>query len=450
MSAAGAAATDARRRVVITGLGVISAAGAGIEPTWKRIATDPPEARPIAGPPPVEMVEFPVFQAVDYDLAATGVPERAVQWIRDEGLTAARDLHHLLAATALALADAGLPDDLSGLDPPAAVIVGDESPGFDQVTRTLFRFADGTSPPDDPLRLYADLVDDFFQLNTFVLPYYLARAFRFRGLGLFVNSACTSGLNCLDLAAGEIRAGRSEVAVAVAGENPLSVAKFLWFHDLGMYAMDGRIRPFDTEQTGLVFGEGAAALVLEDRDAALGRGAPVYAEVLGAGFAQDGWKITAPSPCEAAAAAAMTRALAEAGLAPGEIDLAVPHGVGSPASDAYEAAMLHRVFGGDGALPPVTALKPYFGHNLGGSALLETALLARAIAAGAVPPTPGHRTPYARHPLPVVRSWERRPIERALKLTCGFAGFYGALVLGRDAGARAAATPTTADLQAPP
>lgn len=420
-----------KRRVVVTGLGPVSAAGLGIEQTWERMRHDPPTPTTEGGPTPNVEVEFPVFRSPEFEPEEAGIPARVMQWLRDEGLCGARDLYHLLAASALALEDARLGSDLGELDPPAAVIVGDESPGFDQVTRALFRLADGGPMPGDPLEMYTTLVDDFFQLNTFLLPYYLTRAFRFRGLGLYVNSACTSGLNALDLAAREVADGRSRVALAAAGENPINAAKFFWFYSLGLYAMDGRIRPFDPDQTGLVFGDGAAAVVLEDREHALAREAPIYAEYLGGGYAQDGWKITAPSPTEAAAAGAMQRALAEAGLEPEQIDLAVPHGVGSSASDRYEAAMLHQVFGSDGRWPAVTAFKPYFGHNLGGSALLETAMLVKAIAAGTVPPTPGHLQAYPRHPVSMVGEWFEQPIAHALKLTCGFAGYYGAAVLGR-------------------
>jgi len=109
----------------------------------------------------------------------------------------------------------------------------------------------------------------------------------------------------------------------------------------------------------------------------------------------------------------------------------VPHGVGTSASDQYESMILHRVFDSLGRWPAVTALKPFVGHNLGGSALLELTILLAAIAHQTVPPTLGHETPFPRNPLPLVRAWEPRAIEIAAKLTCGFAGFYGAAVFRR-------------------
>src|SRR4029077_11112938 len=133
-----------------------------------------------------------------------------------EGLSGERDLRHLLASTALAFHDAGLALDCAEEDPPAAVVVGDESPGFEGLSRALFDLGRSGPLPESVPERYAALTERFFKLNSFLLPHYLARAFHFAGLTLFVNSACTSGLNALEIAAQEVRAGRSRLAVAAA------------------------------------------------------------------------------------------------------------------------------------------------------------------------------------------------------------------------------------------
>lgn len=416
---------------MITGVGLVSAAGIGIDACWRRLLRDPPQPVRWSGPHPTGGIEFPVFRAPDYDLAELGVPKRALRWLADEGLDDARDLHHLLAATALALTDAGLDTDCSQLDPPAAVVAGDESPGFEELSLDLYRLGLDSPPPADPEERFDLLTERFFQLNSFLPPYYLGRAFGFAGLSLFVNSACTSGLNALDIAAAEIASGRASVAVAVAGDNLLSASKFLWFDRLGYYARDGVLRPFDPDQHGFVFGDGGAAVVVESSERAAARGASIYAQYLGARFVQDGWKLTVPSPLKESAARALTGALAAAAATPAEVDLVVPHGVGSAASDGYEARVLTRVFGDGDAWPAVTAFKPLVGHNLSGSALFDVALLLAAMSHGEVPPTLGHRTPYRRHPVPLVTAWTRRPIRLAVKLSCGFAGYLGAAVFRR-------------------
>jgi 3-oxoacyl-[acyl-carrier-protein] synthase II len=416
------------RRVVISGVGLVSAAGVGVDEVWRCLRAAPP-APVLHRVPPPAAIEFPLYRAVEYRLADLGLSRRCLRWLADEGLNEERDLGHLLAGTALALQDAGLGLDCAAQDPPAALVVADESPGFAGLSQALFELGHAGPLPADPVARYDALAERFFQLNSFLLPHYLARAFGFRGLTLFVNSACTSGLNAVDLAAQQIRAGRCRMAVAAAADDPLSAAKFLWFDRLGLYARDGTIRPFDAGQQGTVFGDGGAALVLEDRDSARARGARCYAEVLGAGFTQDGWKVTVPHPVAARAADAIVAACREAGVPPAALDLVVPHGVGTAASDAYEALVLHRLFCFAGGGPAVTALKPYVGHNLGGSALLELAILAAALERQAIPPTLGHRTPLPRHPVPLVTTWQERRVGLALKLTCGFAGHYGAVVL---------------------
>ena len=422
-----------QRRVVISGVGTVNAAGLGVEAAWQRLRDDPPRPCRYTGPPPAEHVEFPVYRVAPYRLEDAGVSPACAAWVEREGLGELRDLGHLLASVALAFRDAGLPPDCSAEPLPAALVVGDESPGFESLSRALFELGLAGPLPERPEDRFALLADRFFRLNTFLLPHYLARAFRCEGLTLFVNSACTSGLNALEIAAQEVRAGRSRVAVVAAADDPLSVAKFFWFRGLGLYAMDGVIRPYDRECGGTVFGDGGAALVLEEMESAQRRGARIYAEYLGAGFAQDGWKITVPAPAPLHAASALLRALGHSGVTASQVELVVPHGVGAPASDQYEAAVLHRVFG-KLDWPLVTALKPYVGHNLGGSALLELALLMRGLEASLVPPTLGHRLPLRRHAVPLVDRWLERPVEIAVKLTCGFAGFYGAAVFRRPPG----------------
>jgi 3-oxoacyl-[acyl-carrier-protein] synthase II len=418
---------EPRARVVVSGIGIVTAAGFGIGPTWVRLRNDPPQPT-LYG---VRGVRFPVYEAAPYGLEELGLAAGCLRWLADEGVSEARDLRHMVASSALALIDAGLGVDLSRSDDSASVVVANESPGFEELSSALLDL-DAADLSAGLVQRYSQLEQRFFRLNTFLLPYYLARAFRIAGPGLYVNSACTSGLHALELAAEEVRARRSRVALAVASENPLSLAKFLWFQRKGLYALNGRLQPFDRGQSGTVFGDGGAALLLENRDDAHRRGARIYAEYLGAGFAQDGWKVSVPSPVRARAAIAIRRALDSAKLDVSSVDLLVPHGVATPASDQYESAILNSVFDDVDHWPMVTALKPLVGHNLGGSALVESALLLNAIARGQVPPTLSGDRPYDRHPLPLVREWKDQAVSVAMKLTCGFAGHYGAAVFRRD------------------
>ena len=418
-------------RAVISGVGLICAAGVGVSASWDAMQRGAPEPHLYEGPPPVDHVRFPVFAAPDYDLAELGLDRRLCAWLTGAPRRDARDLRHLAGATALALADAGLPLDCAQLDAPVQVVVANESPGFEELSQLIFSFDDEPGPQRDPISRYRQFVDRFFELNTFLPPHYLARAFGFSGPALFVNSACASGLNALDVAVHGVRSGRTRIAVVAAADNPLSVAKYLWFHGLGLYASEPTIRPFDARQTGTIFGDGGAALIVEAASSAARRGAHVYAECTGAGFAQDGWKITVPAPAKDSGGQALQSALAEARQRPADIDLIVPHGIGAAASDLYEARLLTHTFGAADPWPAVTALKPFIGHGLGASALMETALLLKAMDAQLLPPTLGHQVPFRRYPLPLVTEWQRRRIDVAVKLTCAFGGYYGAVVFKR-------------------
>ena len=128
---------------------------------------------------------------------------------------------------------------------------------------------------------------------------------------------------------------------------------------------------------------------------------------------------------------AWVRALSEAGMESSQVDLVVPHGIGAPASDQYEARLLHQIFGGAPSWPAITALKPMIGHSLGASGLMEAVLLVGALARGMVPPTFGHSTPFSRNAVPLVAEWRTQPIHTAVKLTCAFGGFYGAVAFRR-------------------
>jgi 3-oxoacyl-[acyl-carrier-protein] synthase II len=423
-------------RVVVTGLGLASAAGLGAREAWNSLQRSSPRPVTFRDDGVCSAIGFPVYKAPDYALKEAGVPERCVAWVAREGLGRARDLHHLLATTALALDDASLPSDCTTLEPAVALFVAGESPGVEELSRALFEL-DTQTLGSDPAVRHATLAPLVFRLNGFLLPFYLARAFGFRGQAGFVNAACLSGLTAMDLAAQAIRSGRARIAVVAAADNVLSAAKYLWFRRLGLYSCDGAVRPFDARHPGIVFGDGGACVVLESLGSARRRGAVAYAEYCHASFAQDGWKVTVPAATSEGAARALRGALAFVRRNAGGPDLLVPHGTGSAASDLYEAQALHQALT-SGPWPAVTALKPLVGHNLAGSSLVETVLLILALASGVIPPTVGSEQPLPRYPVPLVSRWTPRSIEVAIKLTCAFGGFSAATVFRRCDSGRSA------------
>jgi 3-oxoacyl-[acyl-carrier-protein] synthase II len=417
------------RRVVITGLGVVSAAGIGIDLTWRTIEKAPPCAVVVELPAAREEDgKFHLFLAPDYRIA--DITETYVDGalLEREGIDQQRDIKHLVAAAGLAIDDAGL-RSISNLDlREIGLVVADEHPGIERLARTLYAsVADATTPPHPR---YGDLSEQIFALNTFLAPYVVARALHLGGECAFVNSACASGLTALDNAATQIRLGRSPLAIGAASDDPLSSGKFRWFADMHLYAIDGVPRPFDGAASGTVFGDGGAAVVLEDEEHALRRGARIYGRLLGAGFTQDVWRISAPNPASANQARSIRRALHEAELETERIDAIVPHGTGISMIDKYEVRTIRELWPDRRKQPVCLPLKPFVGHNLGGSSLLETALLLKAMKERRVPAVRAEEPAVVpAHGLDLPTAWSSKVIRHAVKTAVGFGGFYGSIVL---------------------
>lgn len=414
----------ASHRTVITGVGVVTAAGIGIEQTWLNVQSNCPIATAVTVPGPAETTtQFLAYITPEYsigDVVKTVLPSAQLE---REGINSSRDLKHLIAAVGLALQDANLHKADVDFDV-VGLVVADEHPGIEQLSRKLFN---GVSAGD-----VASFENPIFELNSFLVPYRIARAFGLGGECVFVNSACTSGLNAIDYAAAQIRIGRTPVAIAAGSDDPLSMGKFQWFARQELYAVAGQLLPFSKEAKGTVFGDGGAALVLEDRDHAIARGAPIYAEYLGAGFTQDGWRISAPHPQRANLARAIRRALDDAGVASDQVDIVVPHGTGIKTTDQYERRCLSEVWPNSDHAPICMPLKPFFGHNLGGASILEAAILAKSVEAQQVPPVAPLDQPRQGLLLTGPGDWDQKNISIAVKASTAFAGFCGAIVLGRD------------------
>lgn len=208
----------------------------------------------------------------------------------------------------------------------------------------------------------------------------------------------TNGMSCASgtIAVGDgfraVRDGYADVMICGGAEAPLSTLCFGAFALIR--AMSTRnddptaaSRPFDKDRDGFVMGEGSAVLVLEERDRALARGAPVYAEVLGYGMTNDGHHMTAPRPDGTQAARAMRLALADAHVSPGEIGYVNAHGSATPLNDPTETLAIKQVLGDHAYRIPVSGTKGYYGHALGASGAIEAAICALALDRKWIPPT---------------------------------------------------------------
>lgn len=257
----------------------------------------------------------------------------------------------------------------------------------------------------------------------------LCRRFEVEGEALLVTNACAAGASAIALAAGALRLGRCDLALA-AGYDALDLHTWAGFGAIKALAPDAT-RPFSEGRTGMRLGDGFAALVLETGARARAAGRRPLARLRGWGESADAHHLTQPHPEGLGAALAMRRALSRAGLEPGAIDHVNAHATATPANDLAEARAMLAVLGARAREVPISATKAAIGHTLGGAGAVEAVFTILALGAGELPPTlglgpldPGIGEPWDRVP-------ERRRValRTALKSSFGFGGCNACLVL---------------------
>jgi 3-oxoacyl-(acyl-carrier-protein) synthase len=275
---------------------------------------------------------------------------------------------------------------------------------------------------DEPLPPHLERVPYFASATR------VAAAIGARGPVMTTQLACASGTQAVAMAADWVRAGQADVVLA-GGSDLLCRFVVAGFNSLRATAEVAR--PFDRDRRGLVLGEGAAVLVIEEEEHAARRGARAAARVLGTGAAGDAVHMTAPDREGGGVVRAIRAALADAGVMPAGVDFVSAHGTGTPFNDAMEARALVQLFGERAV--PVNSIKGAIGHTLGAAGAFEAVLCAEVLARGAVPPTAGllEVDPECAG-LDLVRGAARPCDARvALSTSSGFAGANAALLLGR-------------------
>jgi len=354
------------RRVVVTGIGCVSAMGRGVEALLEGLREGRNCARPITA---FDTAGFAHAQACE-------VPDDAGPDGADGSLGRAAAL--AVDAALLALADAGLSrEELRSV--PCAVAVGTtdgESRDLDDLVAQQLASDDGSFDPVvaervQPLRLSAAIARTLGLEQAEVMT---------------LQTACAAGNYAIGSGFDAIRSGDVDVALA-GGADALCRKTFTGFYRLGTIAPD-LCRPFDADREGILTGEGGVVLVLESLDAARARGARVYAEVLGYGLTCDATHPVAPDA--AGVARCIEVALDRAGLTPGDVDLVSAHGTGTRANDVTETTALRAVYGD--ALPRTVSIKSMLGHAMGAASALGAAASALALTHGFIPPTINHRS----------------------------------------------------------
>ena len=257
---------------------------------------------------------------------------------------------------------------------------------------------------------------------------HLSMEFGLRGPSYAVASACASANHAIGLAADTIRAGRADVMLTGGADASLVVGVFKCWEALRVLSAD-TCRPFSRDRSGLVLGEGAGILVLEDWGHAQRRDAPILAELAGSGMSADGLDLTAPDA--AGAAFAMRAALDDAGLDATQVGYVNAHGTGTRLNDRTESAALHQVFGRP---PPVSSSKSMIGHCLSAGGALEAVATVMALRDGVLPPTVGFREADPECDVDCVPNVARpAAIQAALSNSFAFGGLNAVLAFRRAA-----------------
>lgn len=247
-----------------------------------------------------------------------------------------------------------------------------------------------------------------------------------------VAKACASGTNAIGMAADFIRAGRA-ACVVCGGYDPVSELVFVGFDAMQASSAAGECRPFDRERSGLVLGEGAAILLLEDWESAAARGAVILGEVMGCGVSTDTSHMTQPHPSGIGPEMAMRRALADAGITPADVGYINAHGTATTFNDATEGLAIQNIFGPEGV--PVSSTKALTGHTLGAAGAIEAVFTLACLSEGWLPASHGFRNGDEGIHLDVVKDGGRETQARiALSNSFGFGGVKAALVLASGVG----------------
>ena len=384
----------AGRQVAITGIGVLSSVGSGLDAFWSGLHGPAPEGE---------------RRVRDFD------PE---QWFTTKD---ARKLDRFaqfsVAVADMALADAGELDADPGR---SGVIMGTGVGGLQTLETQILVYA------EKGVRRISPRLVPMMMSNAGAAAVSMRSGWH--GPSETIITACAAGAHSIAHAARLVASGRCDVAIGGAVEAGMTIVGTAAFANMTALSTTGRSMPFDVRRDGFVMTEGAGALVLEDWDRAVARGARIYGELAGGASTADAHHITAPAPGGSGAAACMLLAMEDAAIEAGAVAHINAHGTSTPLNDQAESDAIGKVFGSES--PPVTSIKGATGHGLGASGAIEAVAAVLTIAHASIPPTVGFEEPDPEIHLDLVsgsaRAWEPGPI---LSNSFGFGGHNGCLVI---------------------
>lgn len=415
-----------RPLIAVTGMGVITSLGQGVEDNWKALTSGVSGIHKITRFP-TEGLSTRISGTVDFiDLPAENAVERSYAFARE--------------TTAEALAQAGISGGFNG---PLFLA----APPIEPEWSARFELADRSRPSQKPADAYdrflaamRDRADPVFHEAALfgAISERLSDRFGTRGLPVTLSTACASGATAIQLGVEAIRQGRTDRALTVATDGSVSAEALIRFALLSALSTQNdpperASKPFSKDRDGFVIAEGAATLVLESLEAAIARGARVYGILKGCGEKADSFHRTRSSPDGGPAIATIRAALADAGLSEGDIGYINAHGTSTPENDKMEYGAMLSVFGEALAGIPVSSNKSMIGHTLTAAGAVEAVFSLQTILTGTLPPTINYQNPDASIILDVVPNVKRdAQVNAVLSNSFGFGGQNASLVMAAE------------------
>lgn len=415
-----------RPLIAVTGMGVITSLGQGVEDNWKALTSGVSGIHKITRFP-TEGLSTRISGTVDFiDLPAENAVERSYAFARE--------------TTAEALAQAGISGDFNG---PLFLA----APPIEPEWSARFELADRSRPSQKPADAYdrflaamRDRADPVFHEAALfgAISERLSDRFGTRGLPVTLSTACASGATAIQLGVEAIRQGRTDRALTVATDGSVSAEALIRFALLSALSTQNdppekASKPFSKDRDGFVIAEGAATLVLESLEAAIARGARVYGILKGCGEKADSFHRTRSSPDGGPAIATIRAALADAGLSEGDIGYINAHGTSTPENDKMEYGAMLSVFGEALSSIPVSSNKSMIGHTLTAAGAVEAVFSLQTILTGTLPPTINYQNPDASIVLDVVPNVKRdAQVNAVLSNSFGFGGQNASLVMAAE------------------
>jgi len=406
------------RRVVITGMGIVSPVGSRLDDAWKNVCE---------GNSGISLIE-------DFDTSA--FPTRIAGIVKDfdaDDYMAPKDqrkndpfVHYGVAATANAIRDAGLEIDADN-GHLIGVAMGSGIGGIKYIEDNHNKMLAGGPRKVSPFFIPGSIIN-MISGQVSILQH-------ITGPNLSIVTACAASTHCIGLAARSIEHGDAEVMLAGGAEfatTPLAMAGFCSARAMSTRNDDPTraSRPYDIERDGFVLSNGAGCVVLEELQHAKARGAQIYAELIGFGMSGDAYHITLPPADGEGARKCMVAAMRDAGIEPSDIDYVNAHGTSTPAGDIGETVGIKRAFGDAARTLAVSSTKSTTGHMLGAAGVAEAIFCALAIRDGVIPPTTNLDNQDPACDLDYVPNTARETkVRTALSNSFGFGGTNGSLVL---------------------